>query len=48
MPLTFSIAKGLAFGFLAYVSIKLLIGRIKACDPILIAIAALSLISIAL
>jgi AGZA family xanthine/uracil permease-like MFS transporter len=46
MPLTFSIAKGLAFGFIAYVLIKLFLGRIKACDPILIAIAVLSLISI--
>jgi AGZA family xanthine/uracil permease-like MFS transporter len=46
MPLTFSIAKGLAFGFMAYVLIKLLLGKIKACDPILIVIAVFSLISI--
>jgi adenine/guanine/hypoxanthine permease len=46
MPLTFSIAKGLAFGFMAYVLIKLLLGKIKACAPILIVIAVLSLISI--
>jgi adenine/guanine/hypoxanthine permease len=46
MPLTFSIAKGLAFGFMAYVAIKLLLGKIKACDPVLIVIAVLSLISV--
>jgi adenine/guanine/hypoxanthine permease len=46
MPLTFSIAKGLAFGFMAYVAIKLLLGKIKACDPILIVIAVFSLISV--
>ena len=46
MPLTFSIAKGLAFGFMAHVAVKLLLGKIKDCDPILIAIAVLSLISI--
>jgi AGZA family xanthine/uracil permease-like MFS transporter len=48
MPLTFSIAKGLAFGFVAYVSIQLFLGKIKTCDPILIVIAVFSLISITL
>jgi AGZA family xanthine/uracil permease-like MFS transporter len=46
MPLSFSIAKGLAFGFLSYVLIKLLLGKIKACDPILILIAVFSVISL--
>jgi AGZA family xanthine/uracil permease-like MFS transporter len=46
MPLSFSIAKGLAFGFISYVLIKLLLGKIKACDPILILIALFSLVSL--
>jgi AGZA family xanthine/uracil permease-like MFS transporter len=46
MPLTFSIAKGLAFGFIAYVLIKLLVGKIKECDPILILVAVFSIISL--
>ena len=48
MPLTFSIATGLAFGFSSYVLLKLLRGHIKECDPVLIAIAVLSLISLSL
>jgi adenine/guanine/hypoxanthine permease len=48
MPLTFSIATGLAFGFLSYVTIKLLTGKIRRCDPFLIAAAAFSLISLLL
>ncbi len=46
MPLSFSIAKGLAFGFIAYVLIKLLVGKIKLCDPILVLVAVFSLISL--
>ena len=46
MPLSFSIAKGLAFGFISYVLIKLLIGKIKECDPILILVAVFSLVSL--
>jgi AGZA family xanthine/uracil permease-like MFS transporter len=46
MPLSFSIAKGLAFGFISYVLIKLLLGRIKSCDPILILIGLFSLVSL--
>lgn len=46
MPLSFSIAKGLAFGFISYVLIKLLLGKIKACDPILILIGLFSLVSL--
>ncbi len=48
MPLTFSIATGLAFGFSSYVLLKILRGQIKECDPVLIIIAALSLISLSL
>jgi AGZA family xanthine/uracil permease-like MFS transporter len=48
MPLTFSIANGLAFGFSSYVLLKLLRGRIKECDPVLILIAILSLISLSI
>jgi AGZA family xanthine/uracil permease-like MFS transporter len=46
MPLTFSIAKGLVFGFLAYVLIKLAVGKLKEVDPILMVVAALSLVSL--
>lgn len=46
MPLTFSIAKGLAFGFISYVLIKLLVGKIKRCDPILVVVAAFSVASL--
>ncbi|MBE0501079.1 MAG: NCS2 family permease [Desulfuromonadales bacterium] len=48
MPLTFSIATGLAFGFSSYVLIKLLRGEIRQCDPVLIAIALFSLISLSI
>jgi AGZA family xanthine/uracil permease-like MFS transporter len=48
MPLTFSIANGLAFGFSSYVLLKILRGRIKECDPVLIVIAVLSLISLSI
>lgn len=46
MPLTFSIATGLAFGFSSYVLLKILRGQIKECDPVLIIIAALSFLSL--
>ncbi len=48
MPLTFSIATGLAFGFSSYVLIKLLRGQIRQCDPVLIVIALFSLISLSI
>jgi AGZA family xanthine/uracil permease-like MFS transporter len=48
MPLTFSISTGLAFGFSSYVLLKLMRGRVKECDPVLIVIALLSLISLAI
>lgn len=43
MPLTFSIATGLAFGFLSYVLLKLCLGKIRQCDPFLLIAAALAL-----
>jgi AGZA family xanthine/uracil permease-like MFS transporter len=48
MPLTFSIATGLAFGFLSYVAIKLCLGKIRQCDPFLIAASVLALVSFCL
>ncbi len=47
MPLTYSIATGLAFGFLSYVLIRLLLGRIHECNWFLIAAAIFSVISLA-
>ena len=47
MPLTFSIANGLAFGFVSYVLIRLFAGRIRECDPFLVGAAVLSAISLA-
>lgn len=44
MPLTFSIAHGIAFGFVSYVGCKLLAGRVKEAHPAVIAIAALFLL----
>ena len=46
MPLTFSIATGLAFGFISYVAIKVASGKLKELDPFLIGAAALSTISL--
>ncbi len=46
MPLTFSIATGLAFGFISYVLIKLCLGKFRECDPFLLGASAFSLISL--
>ncbi|PLX81834.1 MAG: guanine permease [Desulfuromonas sp.] len=46
MPLTYSIATGLAFGFLSTVLLKLFLGKIRQCDPFLVGAAALSLVSL--
>ena len=46
MPLTYSIAQGLVFGFIAYALIKVLVGKVKDLDPILMIIAALCLVSL--
>ncbi|WP_417660644.1 NCS2 family permease [Pseudomonas sp.] len=41
MPLTFSIANGIAFGFIAWAAIKLLAGRWKELNPALVILAIL-------
>jgi AGZA family xanthine/uracil permease-like MFS transporter len=41
MPLTFSIATGIALGFISYVAIKLLSGRIAEAGPVMSALASL-------
>jgi AGZA family xanthine/uracil permease-like MFS transporter len=41
IPLTFSIANGLAFGITAYALLKLLRGRISGRDWLLLVLAAL-------
>ncbi len=48
MPLTYSIATGLAFGFLAHVLLKLFLGKIRECDPFLIGAALFSFVSLVL
>ncbi len=46
MPLTYSIATGLAFGFLSYVALKILRGKFRECDPFLYGAALFSLVSL--
>ena len=46
MPLTYSIAQGLVFGFITYALIKVFVGKVKDVDPILMVIAALCLVSL--
>jgi AGZA family xanthine/uracil permease-like MFS transporter len=46
MPLTYSIANGLAFGFIAYVAIKVALGKAHECDPFLLGTAAFSLVGL--
>ena len=46
MPLTYSIAQGLVFGFIAFALIKLLLGKARDLDPILAVIAILCLVSL--
>jgi AGZA family xanthine/uracil permease-like MFS transporter len=46
MPLTYSIAQGLVFGFITYALIKILVGKVKEVDPVLMVIAALCLVSL--
>ncbi|MFI8480677.1 NCS2 family permease [Pseudomonas sp. NPDC078700] len=47
MPLTFSIANGIAFGFIAWAAIKLLAGRGKELNPALVILAVLFVIKFA-
>ena len=44
MPLTFSIAQGLAFGFMSYTIIKLVTGRHKENNPVLYVLTILFII----
>ncbi|MCK5308924.1 MAG: NCS2 family permease [Zetaproteobacteria bacterium] len=46
MPLTYSIAQGLVFGFITYALIKVFVGKVKDVDPILMVIATLCLVSL--
>jgi AGZA family xanthine/uracil permease-like MFS transporter len=48
MPLTFSIATGLAFGLISFVLIKTLTGKLKECDAFLTGAAIFAAISLAL
>jgi AGZA family xanthine/uracil permease-like MFS transporter len=41
MPFTFSIAEGIAFGFISYAGLKLLTGRAREVAPVVWVIAAL-------
>ncbi|PYC22015.1 guanine permease [Aquipseudomonas alcaligenes] len=47
MPLTFSIANGIAFGFIAWVLIKALAGRFKELNPALVILAAIFVVKFA-
>lgn len=46
MPLTFSIATGLAFGLVSFVLIKLCTGKLRQCDPFLIGAALFAAVSL--
>lgn len=48
MPLTFSIAHGIAFGFIAYAAIKLLAGRIREISPTMAILAVAFVVKFAL
>ncbi len=48
IPLTFSIAHGIAFGFISYALAKLVTGRGKECHPLLYFFAALFLVQLVL
>ena len=47
MPLTFSIATGIALGFIAYVGVKLLSGRIAEAGPAMTILALLFILKYA-
>ena len=48
MPFTFSIADGIAFGFIAYAALKLLAGRVKELPPMVAVIAVVFVLKFAL
>ncbi|MDR2868930.1 MAG: NCS2 family permease [Deferribacteraceae bacterium] len=41
MPFTYSVANGIAFGFISYAAVKLLAGRAKDVTPVVVAVALL-------
>jgi AGZA family xanthine/uracil permease-like MFS transporter len=47
MPLTFSIANGIAFGFITYAAIKLLAGRFAEARPTVLVLAAIFVVKFA-
>jgi AGZA family xanthine/uracil permease-like MFS transporter len=47
MPLTFSIANGIAFGFISYAAVKLLSGRFAETSPMLVILAMLFVVKYA-
>ena len=47
MPLTFSIADGIGFGFVTYAGLKILSGRFSEAPPAVIILAALFVIKFA-
>ena len=47
MPLTFSIANGIAFGFITYVAVKLLAGRWREASPSLWVLAVIFVVKYA-
>jgi AGZA family xanthine/uracil permease-like MFS transporter len=47
MPFTFSIAHGIAFGFVSYAVIKLLAGRVKELSPMVAIIAVVFVLKFA-
>ncbi len=48
MPLTFSIANGIAFGFITYAAVKLLSGRFREASPSMIGLALIFIVKYAL
>jgi AGZA family xanthine/uracil permease-like MFS transporter len=48
MPLTFSIAHGIAFGFISYAAIKVAAGRFKEVSPVVAVLAILFVVKFAL
>lgn len=47
MPLTFSIANGIAFGFITYAAVKLLAGRWREASPSVLVLAAIFIVKYA-
>jgi len=48
MPLTFSIAHGIAFGFISYAAIKIAAGRFQEVSPVVAVLAVLFIVKFAL